>query len=1042
MTTDVFGTAALRHAVTEAWLGSATRFREDANSEEDHARGHYRDRVVVELLQNAADAAARAGAAGRVEVVLDPERRVLRVANTGHALDADGVASLASLRASAKDDAAGQVGRFGVGFAAVRAVSDDVSVASRDGGVRFALDETRAALASLTSEGAAGAAAQRLAADVAGRGDDLPVLRLPFPAPGLDADAAFDTVVEVRLRDAAAAEAVRDQLDAIDDVLLLAFPGIATLHVVVTTDAGVPRQATWDGSAQKAAPQVHRSGRFTEADVAELPREHRRTDWSLVWTVPDGGIPGSGTSDDGGTPGGPAARRRVLHAPTPTDVVVDLPAVLLATFPVDAGRRRVLPGAATDHLAAEAGVAYAELLGTLAADRARAADPTAVPDPLDLVPTGLPGSDLDAAVREAATSALTRTPLLAAPGGEDGDHPGHGGRPALETPQDALVVAGDPGGDADLVAALAPVLPGLVLVPARHQATVRSLGATVASLADLVDDLPGGLPAERWHALLDALAPYANEPGVLESLAGARVPLADGRVAGVRSAVVLPEGSVDDGDEASLAATARVLGLRVVHPDVAHPLLVRAGAVATDAYRMLQDPEVRRAALDAAETVLDGDEDDGAREIVASALALVRLTGGADAPFWAGELPVPTADGDLVSLREATLPGTWAAEVLDGLAPVSAEYVARYGAPVLTAAGARTDPDVYIVPDVVTPEADEEDDDGGPDDAAGWLGGWSDYLRLLGARFGPGVAVGDLVAVADLDAVADDAWPRVLARLAGEPDTRRALLTPVRRGRVSAPSYSAWWLRERFGAPFALHEGVPLLPAEPRAVAGLDVAVRRALGGADALGDLDATDWPAALERLPAAGSTLPLRDALVVWRGLASLAARLDADDRSTALDPLPDRLPVLDASDVVVHRAEDVVVAGTARWAALGAVVPSPEAEAEGLAELLDLPLAGQDGLPSPDSLGTERELDPRVTALDHRMPSVWFHHERLSVAGGPVPWWVDAQARVHATSEAGLAAGLADVLGRPDRVALLTAVLREPERAVALWATTAWG
>ncbi|MDO8152287.1 sacsin N-terminal ATP-binding-like domain-containing protein [Isoptericola sp. b408] len=1012
MTTDVFGTAALRHAVTEAWLGSATRFREDANSEEDHARGHYRDRVVVELLQNAADAAARAGVPGRVEIALDTSTRVLRVANTGHALDADGVASLASLRASAKDGAPGEVGRFGVGFAAVRGVSDDVTISSRDGGVRFDLDETRTALATLTS-GDVGPDRQRLAADVAGRGDDLPVLRLPFPAPALDAGSAADTVVELRLRDTAAVEAVRRQLAELDDVLLLAFPAVDHLSVAVTTASGTEDERTWDRSARTAAPQLDRSGRFTAADVADLPREHRRPDWSLVWTLQEG--------------------RRVLHAPTPTDVVIDLPAVLLATFPVDAGRRRVLPGPATDRLAAEAGAAYAELLGSLAADRAT--DPAAAPDPLDLVPTGLPGSELDAAVRESATAALRGTPLLGASGAEDGGA-------ALEAPQDALVVAGDAGGDADLVAALAPVLPGLVRVPARHQATVRSLGATVVALADLVDDLPAGLPAARWHDLLDSLAPYANEPGVLESLAGARVPLADGRVAGVRSAVVLPEGSVDDGDEASLAATARVLGLRVVHPDVAHPLLVRAGAVATDAHRMLQDPEVRRAALDAAEAVLDGDGDDGAREVVASALALVRLTGGADAPFWTGELPVPTADGELVALREATLPGTWAAEVLDGLAPVGAEYVARYGAPVLTAAGARTDPDVYIVPDVITPDPDEADDDGGPDDAAGWLGGWSDYLRLLTARFGPGVALGDLVAVADLDAVADDAWPRVLARLAGDPDTRRALLTPVRRGRAAAPSYSAWWLRERFGAPFALHDGVPLLPPEPRAVAGLDVAVRRALGGADALGDLDPTDWPAALDRLPAVGSPLPLRDALVVWRGLTSLAERLDAADRSTALDPLPDRLPVLDASDVVVQPAEDVVVAGTARWAALGAVVPAPESEAEGLAELLDLPLAGQDGLPSPDQLGTEQELDPRLAVLDHRLPAVWFEHERLSVAGRPVPWWVDAQGRVHATSAAGLAAGLADVLGRPDRVALLSAVLREPERAVALWATTAWG
>ncbi len=1010
MTEDVFGTAALRHAVAEAWLGSATRFREDANSEEDHARGHYRDRVVVELLQNAADAAARAGVRGHALVRLDPAARRLVVANTGAALDADGVASLASLRASAKAGP-GQVGRFGVGFAAVRAVSDDVTVRSRSGGVRFSTAATREVLDKVLADGRPGS--DRLSADVADRGDDLPVLRLPVEAAGLPADAEHDTVVEVTLRDDASLASVRAQLDEVDDVLLLAFPAVDSVTLtVVGANSGVANGDERNISGQRSRPQRTATGRFAEVDVADLPREHRRLDWSLTWAlVPDGGAPD-------------ASRRRVLHAPTPTDVGLELPAVLLATFPVDASRRHVLPCAATERLAVAAGREYAALLGDVAR--------TGETDVLGLVPTGLPASELDAAIRSAAVDALRTTPIL------DGG----------VAPVDALVVTGTPGEDPELVAALAPVLPGLVAVPAAHQAVVRSLGATVASLADLVDDLPAGLPAARWHALLTGLEPHAAEPGVLEALAGARIPLADGRVAGVRGAVVLPE-SADDGDEASLAATARALGLRVVHPDAAHPLLLRAGAVATDPRRLLHDPEVRDVSLAAAEAVLDGGSDDGALELVSHALALVRLAGGTDVPFWTGELPVPTADGETVALRETVLPGTWAAELFTGLAPIAPEFVARYSAPVLAAAGARTEPAVYTVQDAVTPEPDGSDLEGAgsdadqdPNDPSGWLAGWSDYLRMLAGRFGAGVAVGDLVAVADLDAVGDEAWPSVLSRLSSDPDARHALLAPVRTGRAAAPSYTAWWLRGRFGAPFALHDGVPLLPTAPRDLAGLDVATRRALGGVEALTDLDAADWPAALDRLPAVGANLPLRDALVVWRGLARLSARLDPSDRSSALDPLPDRLPALDASDVVVQRADDVEVAGTARWAALGAVLPAPAADAEALADLLDLPLAGEDGLPAPDMPGTERELDPRLAVLDHRMPATWFEHERLSVAGRPVPWWVDATGRVHATSPAGLAAGIADVLGRPDRTVLLAAVLAEPERAVALWATTAWG
>ncbi|MDQ1294137.1 MAG: hypothetical protein QG608_2020, partial [Actinomycetota bacterium] len=60
MTDDPFGTAGIRRRVLAGWTDSPIRFREDANTEEDLALGGYRDRVVVELAQNAADAAIRA----------------------------------------------------------------------------------------------------------------------------------------------------------------------------------------------------------------------------------------------------------------------------------------------------------------------------------------------------------------------------------------------------------------------------------------------------------------------------------------------------------------------------------------------------------------------------------------------------------------------------------------------------------------------------------------------------------------------------------------------------------------------------------------------------------------------------------------------------------------------------------------------------------------------------------------------------------------------------------------------------------------------
>src|SRR5688500_12382245 len=184
---DPFGTAAVRRAVLAAWTDSPARFREDANAEEDLVRGGYRDRLLVELAQNAADAAARAGVPGRLRLELAGD--LLRSANTGAPLDAGGVEGLATLRASAKRDEAATVGRFGVGFAAVLAVSDEPAVLSTSGAVRFSAARTRAEVAALPA----------LAEEVDRRAGGVPVLRLPWPAEGAPPK-GFATEVVLPLR--------------------------------------------------------------------------------------------------------------------------------------------------------------------------------------------------------------------------------------------------------------------------------------------------------------------------------------------------------------------------------------------------------------------------------------------------------------------------------------------------------------------------------------------------------------------------------------------------------------------------------------------------------------------------------------------------------------------------------------------------------------------------------------------------------------------------------------------------------------------------
>ncbi len=212
---DPFDTAALRAAVLGTWSASPTRFREDANAEEDLRLGGYADAWFVELAQNAADAARAAGVPGRMRVELvDGE---LRVANTGAPLDAAGVAALASLRASAKRDSPDSVGRFGVGFAAVLALSDAPRVVSTSGGVAFSAAGTAAAVAALPGP----------AAELARRDGQLPVLRLVWPAgPDERPPPGFDTEVRLPLRAGVDGADLLAQVHAAAPDLLLALPDL------------------------------------------------------------------------------------------------------------------------------------------------------------------------------------------------------------------------------------------------------------------------------------------------------------------------------------------------------------------------------------------------------------------------------------------------------------------------------------------------------------------------------------------------------------------------------------------------------------------------------------------------------------------------------------------------------------------------------------------------------------------------------------------------------------------------------------------------
>jgi hypothetical protein len=372
--TDPFGTEALRTAVLDAWAASPTRFREDANAEEDLRLGGYADAWFVELAQNAADAST---GAGRLRVRVTGGE--LRVANTGTPLTAAGVAALASLRASAKRDDAGSVGRFGVGFAAVLAVSDAPRVVSTTGAVAFSAVGTAEAVAGLAGP----------AAELARRAGP-PVLRLVWPSDETP-PAGFATEVRLPLRASADVAALLAHAHATAADLLLALPGLVEIDVDGTVlrrteDAGVVH------IGDRRWRVARRTGELDDGTRDAAAEQRDRREWSVTWALPLGAaLPGD----------------EVAHAPTATGERLNLPARLMATLPLEPDRRRVRGGPATDRVLAAAAATYLDLV--------RATDP---PGRLALVPApGFPRSELDGRLRALLVDALRGAAWLPAAGG-------------------------------------------------------------------------------------------------------------------------------------------------------------------------------------------------------------------------------------------------------------------------------------------------------------------------------------------------------------------------------------------------------------------------------------------------------------------------------------------------------------------------------------------------------------------------------------------------------------------------------------------------
>ena len=326
--------------VLAAWAASPARFREDANAEEDLVRGGYRDRLLVELAQNAADAAARAGVPGRLRLELAGDdaagREHRRAAGRRRRAGAGDAARVGQAGRRRR-----RVGRFGVGFAAVLAVSDEPAVGQH--GRRGAVQRRAAPAAEVAARARRwptswpAAAARCRCCGCRGRPTATPPERVRHrggPAAARRAPGAAVAAALAELPADAAARAARAAVDR----------GRRGRRRPHAADDRSGRTVGHDHRRRRG----RRSGGSRSAP-ASCPPPCSPTGRSRSARAAAGRSPGRCRWTTTAAPR-PLPAGQVVHAPTPSDEPLSLPLRLIAPFPLGPDRRHVAPGPVTDVL--------------------------------------------------------------------------------------------------------------------------------------------------------------------------------------------------------------------------------------------------------------------------------------------------------------------------------------------------------------------------------------------------------------------------------------------------------------------------------------------------------------------------------------------------------------------------------------------------------------------------------------------------------------------------------------------------------------------
>ena len=347
-------------ATLAAYRQQPSLVKEQANQEEDAARGGYAHRQLIELVQNSADQLTKSDGR-RIHVQLTQTH--LYCADDGRPIDKAGARALLFSHMSPKR-ATVEIGRFGVGFKSVLGVSDRPAVFSRSGSFEFNREK-----------------ATELIRRVARNVENCPVLRLAEPIDPQSA-AKSDSVL-------------RSLMDwAVNIVRLPLKPGARDDLVEQIRDFApefllfVPHVHELDLVAGSSDPP--RALRLTTANgVVELSDGQSSTEWMIfedTHELSQAARDDSRALDDAGAvkikwaaPLGGGVHHQQFWAFFPTQTSSLVAGILNAPWKTNEDRQNLLPGVYNDELLGAAAQLVADALPKLSSPDAPARHLDALP---------------------------------------------------------------------------------------------------------------------------------------------------------------------------------------------------------------------------------------------------------------------------------------------------------------------------------------------------------------------------------------------------------------------------------------------------------------------------------------------------------------------------------------------------------------------------------------------------------------------------------------------------------------------------------------